>query len=143
MNHAELLHLIRDARWFDLLGDTSHGERPYDAAIESSDWDWLPTTRDQPDPITSHLTCVDRNCELDAAKVVLAALRSIDETDRRLVAGASDMMPAAKGGAQYAAVHAAREISHDAAGFWCKCVRYYARGWWPLGIGSDGSLVVF
>ncbi len=143
MTHTELADLIRSAKWFDSLGDISHGERSYDTAIECSDWDWLPTMRDQLDPISFNLPCVDRRCELDAAKAVLTSLRAVSDDDRRLVAGATNMMPAAKGGAQYAAVHAAREISHNAIGLWCKCMRYYSNGWWPLGIGDDGSLIVF
>ncbi len=143
MTHVELATLIREARWFAALGDRSHGERSYDDVIESSNWDWLPTTRDQIDPVTFDLVCIDRRCELDAAKSVLISLRSISDNDLRLVAGASNMMPAAKGGAQYAAVRAAREISNGTDGFWCKCMRYYSLGWWPLGICDDGSLVVF
>lgn len=84
-----------------------------------------------------------RQVERFIAKEVLAALRPVPDTHRKLIDGPHDFTLAAKGGAQYAARMAAREIVAGQPGFWCQVMREFEQGFWPCGLTNDGCLIIY
>jgi hypothetical protein len=123
--------------------------------VASADtWDWLPTSRDQADPIhgeeliaeaeVAGLGLALRSTELIAARKMMTALRSVPESLSVLVDGPHDFTPAAKGGAKFAARIAAREMVVGRPGFWWRVIGLFAAGYWPCGLvrGSE-QIVVF
>ena len=152
----DLRVLITEAPWFSRCGEFA-GE-PNAVALSamsiSEKWSWLPTSRDQRDPIHSEAlivearaVCLDerrRSAEMDLARRVLASLRVIPDQFPALVDGTENFTLAAKGGAQFAARMAAREVVVGHPGFWCRAVQIFAAGYWPCGIVcADQRLVVF
>src|SRR5262245_16946487 len=111
MTLEELDALIEGAAWFTRCRQFpgEPGAVPLAAVASSSDWDWLPTSRDQPDPIHGGALAAEaeaaglgparRDAELAAVRRVLAGLRAVPERLPALVDGPDDYTPAAKGGA--------------------------------------------
>lgn len=113
--------------------------------------DWLPTTRDQEDPIygkslEGRARALGRDEEvrresLEVYKVALTSLRNM-RPHPFLKVGPHDFSNAAKGAAAFAARRAATELIVSEPGFWCRAVALYALGHWPLGILRDKTIVV-
>jgi hypothetical protein len=113
--------------------------------------DWLPTTRDQADPVhggsleekAKSLARVEdlRRESLEIYKRTLASLRRM-KPHPLLRVGPHDFSHAAKGAATFAARRAVGEIIVEEPGFWCSVMALYVRGHWPCGILPDKTIVV-
>lgn len=154
MTLDELSEIVGRARWFAHLGKFREREDavPLATVASSAAWEWLPTSRDQPDPIHGR-SLVDlserggqaearRKAELSIARATLVSLRSVPDSHPDLADGPDNLTLAAKGGALYAVRMAAREIVAGRPGFWCGVVREYEQGFWPCGIFDDGQRLV-
>ncbi len=151
----QLLDCIKNAEWFSHLGRFTPNDDaiPLDQLQSNIVWVWLPSARDERDPIhgESHLNLTvqlgksdeRKSAELDAAKATINSLRRVDDYFAGLVDGPHDFTPAAKNAAQYAARMAAREIVVEKCGFWCDALKLYHRGHWPCGLALDGALIVY
>lgn len=151
----KLLDCISSAAWFTQLGRFTATARatPLDQLQSNIVWVWLPSSRDERDPIHSatQLTLARqlgkederRRAELNAASATIQSLRLIDDRHPCLVNGPHDFTPAAKNAAQFAARMAAREIIVGQCGFWCDAIELYQRGHWPCGLTMHGALVVY
>jgi hypothetical protein len=135
----ELHELIDTAQWFTRIG------LPCDGCVLATDaWDWLPTSRGQPDPMhIDTLVARDTDAELAAVKRLLVSLRRASDSVASLVDGPHDYSKAATGAAEFAVRMAAREIGNDVPGFWCNVVRIFSGGWWPCGLADSKALVVW
>lgn len=155
MTLDDLAAMIDEAPWFDHVGqyDGREGALPLSTVASSDAWDWLPTTRERPDPVHREAlvelaeargkTLERRQAELSATKRTMTSLRRVPETHPMMIDGAHDYTAAARGAAQYAARMAAREIVTGCPGFWCRVMGLYHSGYWPCGIMDDGRLVVY
>lgn len=151
MTLSELEDGLRSAQLFSACGQfrSEPGAIRLQLAI---DWDWLPTSRDQPDPIhgLKQLDQLDaaglgperRAAELSLVKAVLAGQRSVKNYPV-LIEGPDDYAQAALAGAQFAARMAARELLLEQPGFWVKVVTLYIAGFWPCGILPNQDLVIY
>jgi hypothetical protein len=143
--------VIVGAAWFARCGQFA-GERdavPLSAVASADTWNWLPTAREEADPVYGQALVAEaeaarRAAELSAARWVLAGLRGVPESVPALVDGPHDFTPAARGGAQFAAPMAAREAVVGRLGFWWRVVRLFAAGYWPCGLvrGSERLVVL-
>ena len=141
MTIDDLHSLIDTASWFTRLGVAPDG-----LSLASADdaWDWLPTSRDQSDPLhIPPLAPVDTAIELAAVKLSMVSLRSMTDAIPELVDGPHNYTSAATGAAHFAVRMAAREITTGNAGRWCGIVRLYNDGSWPCGLADDGGIVVW
>jgi hypothetical protein len=151
-----LSKLISDAKWFSRAG--TFIARPGMFAVrdfnEFDDWDWLPTSREQVDPVHGAALLAEieksgnssrrREAEMAAVRQVLISLRPVADRHSALVRGPDDLTTAAKAGAQYAARMASREVIAHCQGLWCDAVALYAEGFWPCGLTHvDHELVVY
>jgi len=119
----------------------------------SDEWDWLPTTFASLDPIhIPELSTVARqNGRYDdyrivvkeVYKVALVSLRKMDDHNLLFRVDASNVAPAVRGAALFAARSAAGEIVLEIPGFWCSIMPYYFNGYWPCGLADDKRLVIF
>lgn len=167
MNIAELESLIANAGWFEHLTEpvsaTGFVQIPCldpwakiptgdDRLEEIADrMDWLPTSRDQDDPI--HGKALEERSEqlgrhkensrqsLDIYKRALASLRD-SARHPALKAGPNDFTDAAHGAALFASRRAAYEVLLEDCGFWCSVLNQYRDGHWPCGLLPDGTVVV-
>lgn len=133
--------MIDTASWFARLGVA-----PDRCSLANSDdaWDWLPTSRDQPDPLHNPpLNPVDPSIELAAVKRAMVSLRSVPDAVPELVDGAHNYTTAAAGAVHFAVRMAAREITTGNPDRWCEIVRLYNGGSWPCGLADDGGIVVW
>lgn len=154
MSQEELQALINNAAWFTRCGQSTAEPDlvPLSAIATSANWDWLPTSREQDDPIhgkgladeleAAEMAQTRRSAELTAAKCVWASLGSVPHSVPVLVDGPHDLTPAAKGGAEFAARMAAREIVANRPGLWCRVVELFSEGYWPCGLESDQQMIV-
>lgn len=141
MTLNELHSIIADATWFSRLGEAREN---CVLASSSEDWQWLPTSREQADPIHGDRLMVRRaSDELTVVKLTLASLRSVPDSVPELRSGPHDYTHAARGGVQLAARFATREIANDVDGFWCDVSRLMTRGSWPCGLTGDLRVVVW
>ncbi len=147
-DHMIPIRQVRADGAFDIVVDFDTPGGP-DLAVE---WQWLPTTKEEPDPIynaslkelakqTGKETAV-HEAVLEIYRTVLSCLAKV-ERHSSLQVGHHDSTNAAKGGALYATRMAATEIVLGKEGFWCSAVRLYAAGYWPRGITKTGDLLVF
>jgi hypothetical protein len=155
MTAEELQRLLTDATWFSRFGGPAATILSVEALYDENAtwWDWLPTAREQPDPVHGDAfvkVAADmglheqrRAAELGAARRTLRSLRPVAEHVHGLGKGPHDLTVAAKGAAVYAARMAAREITVERPGFWCEAVRLYHEGYWPCGRDGAGSVVVY
>ena len=139
--------------WFGALG--SYRAQPGQLALaglhawDSARMTWLPTSRDQPDPIHGEalLQLLKQNGApwreqvMANYKLALQSLRAV--RDQTISSGPHDFTPAAIGAALYCVRMASLEILADQRGFWCKALALYRDGHWPCGLLHDGALVVF
>lgn len=155
MTIDELASLIRDTDLFTSVGTFCSDDLAvaYADVLDDDNWNWLPTTHDQADPIhgASLIKIADergikeqrRQTEMKMAKLCTASLRPVPEKHPRLIDGPHNLTPAAKGAAVFATRMAAREIVTDNQGTWCCILQYYSLGHWPCGRYPAGRLVVY
>ena len=167
MNVEELDSLLTDIEWFQHLGEpdvddefvrlpnlkpwTNEGTSGPELERLADQMDWLPSSRDQDDPI--HGNTLEQRAEtlgkkqefskrsLETYKAVLTALRQFDGHPA-LKVGPHDFTEAARGAALFAARRAAYEALMGEPGFWCRLVNVYRSGYWPCGILPDQRVVV-
>ena len=148
-----MMDRLDDIKWFSALGtfQALPGQMalPGLHAWNGARMDWLPTSREQPDPIHGEalLTLLKQdgipyvqNVMADY-KLALHALRSVP--DRLLSVGAHDYTPAAIGAALYCVRMASLEMLAQRQGFWCDALQLYRDGHWPCGRLADGTLIVY
>jgi hypothetical protein len=163
----ELNRLLRTAAWFNHLGEPFGaigcvsidtlapwaGEPTGDDTLEqiADDMSWLPTSRDEDDPI--HGNSLEEAAEalgtkrdvarqsLEIYKTTLTALRRFDG-HAVLKVGPHDFAEAARGAALFAARRAAYEVLLGKPGLWCRLMAFYHAGHWPCGLLPDGRIVV-
>jgi hypothetical protein len=162
----DIKELIDRAEWFRSVGSYEAGERQFaltslqawdrsDRAANDQDaliaveMDWLPSARDQDDPIHGS-ELIDQLAQggaeykatvLAIYKAALHSLRNVN--NKRLRAGPNDFTPAAVGAALFCTRMATIEILANKQGFWCELLRIYSNGYWPCGLTPDGCLVVY
>jgi hypothetical protein len=171
MKLDELKTSLQNARWFTRLGEfvgrqhmipirrreadgfsmIVYFDHPEGPALKVA-WEWLPTTKDQPDPIHGdRLRALAaemgkeqelRESALEIYKKTLTSLRNLYKNPLFKV-GPHDETEAAKGGALYAARMASAEIVMNKPGFWCLTIPLYVDGYWPCGITEKRELLVF
>ncbi len=154
MTLEELSAIVRRAAWFSCVGEFCErdGALPLAAVASSDAWDWLPTSRDQADPVhgVTLIELTEREgkatarleAEMAIFKEVLASMRPVCDPHPRLIDGPHNFTRAAKGGAQYAARMAAREIVAGRPDFWCGVMREYGQGFWPCGLSKDKQRLI-
>jgi len=146
MTMHELLRSVAEAKWFACI-------EPISSLLDSAEqWDWLPTSRDQEDPIhgqSMKLKAAEivgdnerHKLEMAAAQAVFKSMRGLPESLKALRDGPHDYTVAAKAGAVYAVRMASREIIAGSSGFWCQVVREFAKGQWPCGVDGEKQLVI-
>lgn len=141
MTIDDLHSLIDAASWFTRLGFAPDG---CSLASSNAAWEWLPTSRDQSDPIhVPPLESVDTAIEFTAVKRAMGSLRPLPDSVPDLVDGPHDYTNAATGAVQFAIRMAAREITTGNPNRWCEIVRLYNGGSWPCGLADDGGIVVW
>lgn len=151
----QLLDCVSNAAWFTRLGrftETAHAI-PLDQLQSNIVWVWLPSSRDERDPIHSESQLIlakqlgredeRKRAEMNAVGATIRSLRLIDDRHPSLVDSPHDFTPAAKSAAQFAARMAAREIVVANIGFWCDVVKIYHQGHWPCALTMDGALIVY
>ena len=154
MTLEELRTMLATAQWFTRCGQfvASQGTVSLEAVASSEDWDWLPTTQSQADPIHQDTLAkvaaemgIDtqrREAELAAARNCLRSLRTVPESVPILVEPPHDFTYPAKGAAQFASRMAAREIVVGRGGFWCRTIQFYNDGYWPCGFFAENQQLV-
>jgi hypothetical protein len=154
MSLIELEAQIASASWFDRCGQFPGGPGtvPLATVAASDDWDWLPTSHQQADPIHGDELVTElrhtgsdqarREAELAIAKCVWSALRSVPDQVPALIDGPHNYTPAAKSGAVYAARMAARELLVGRPTIWCSAVQLFISGYWPCGWSQTRQSIV-
>ena len=167
MNYKELINRLNTIDWFSKLGQFDGGKKavpipnlkPWDNKEFSpkldinirkiaSDMDWLPSTKEQEDPINGDKLKTllqdvpnGKTQVMEAYKVAMKSLRGF-ETEK-LKSGSNDFSQVAKGAALYGVRMAAMESLVGKLGFWSEMIDYYSQGYWPCGLLSDGRVVVY
>lgn len=151
MTFRELEEMLRSAHFFSRCGQfqLEPGAIPIQLAIG---WNWLPTSRDQLDPIhgvdhlqklnSAALSTKRQATELSLVKAVLIGQRSVTICPV-LIEGPEDYTQAALGGAQFAVRMAARELLLEQPSVWFRAVMLYVAGYWPCGFLANHDLVVY
>lgn len=111
--------------------------------------DWLPTTKDQEDPIYGtflldefkKVTPESRLQVMDLYKEALKSLRHVSR--EKLVSGSNDFTEAAIGAALYCSRMAAIEVAIGKQEIWCHLLGLYGEGHWPCGRMPNGDIVVY
>jgi hypothetical protein len=117
----------------------------------SEQMDWLPSSREQVDPIHGH-SLEERSAALGKKqefsqqslavyKTTLTALRKF-EGHSALKVGPQDFTEAARAAALFAVRRAAYEVLIGEPGFWCRLMTVYRAGHWPCGILPNKQIVV-
>ncbi|EMI45178.1 hypothetical protein RRSWK_02308 [Rhodopirellula sp. SWK7] len=141
MTIDDLHSLIESASWFTRLGAAPDG---CTLANSNDAWHWLPSSRDQPDPLhVPPLDPVDTAIELAVVKRTMVSLRSVPDAVPELVDGPHNYTNAATGAVHFAVRLAAREITTGNPDRWCEIVRLYNLGSWPCGLADDGGIIVW
>lgn len=167
MTFDDLEQLIADAAWFQrptlpnvddryvrITSLAPWADRPTnDAELEriADEMSWLPTSRDQADPIHGELlveraASLARQSEfarraLETQKSTLVSLRSF-HGHPALRVGPHDFTEAARGAAIFTTRQATYETLLSEPSFWCDLLRLYHAGHWPCGVLNDGRAVV-
>ncbi|WP_152526039.1 hypothetical protein [Marinobacter sp. EVN1] len=106
-------------------------------------WDWLPTSRDQEDPLNGPKKCAEtKAAEMLVYRAVLMSLRKIGRSHPSLVYGPHDFTESSRGGALFAFKMAAREAVLRQKGVWSEVADLYSNGRWPCGLKENRELVV-
>ena len=148
-----MMEILDGIQWFSAVG--RYQAQPGQAALpdlnawDSAGMDWLPTSRDQPDPVHGDaLIQLLKQREIPYLpevmsnyKLALHALRAVPE--QYMCMGAHDFTPAAIGAALYCVRMASLEILAERRGFWWGALALYRDGHWPCGRLADGNLVVY
>ena len=157
MDLDSLIAQIESAEWFESLGQySSDGNSVALASLSPAHSpegiEWLPTARDEIDPIHGDrlegkakekgLEKEVRSASMEVYKITLKSLRTM-RGNPLLKVGNSDSKEAAKGAALFAARRAAAEIVLGEEGFWCTLIPLFGAGHWPCGRLLDRRLVVF
>jgi hypothetical protein len=131
---------------FDLPHDASVFENPSFAGMN-----WLPTALEEPDPIhggdlehIAHDLQREDQIKETRVEVLRLALKSqqIAADQPILIIGPTNFNDTARMAGRYASRRAASEIVAERVGFWCRVVKLYNRGHWPLGLLPSGEVVV-
>ncbi|KAB8044941.1 hypothetical protein [Janthinobacterium aquaticum] len=143
---------IEGARWFSAVG--TYTAQPGQLAVSDlqnfkGNINWLPTSRDQPDPIHGDaLQALLKQGEpaiqaevLKNYRLTLQSLRTVPDGTLRFVA--TDFTEAAKGAALYCVRMATLEMRAGCAGFWVGALEIYRQGNWPCALLADGTLLVY
>lgn len=168
MKIDEVKEMVIHANWFALIGSyqawqgklsISHlhawDSEVFDTTIDSEhvhiakNMDWLPTSRDQDDPIygaylIQELKCIEPEARakvMDVYKMAMRSLRNVHNV--RLVSGPNNFTNAAIGAALYCSKMAAIEAVICKQGEWCDLLRFYSDGYWPCGRMPNGDIVVY
>ena len=154
----ELREQILATNWFARVGHFTPCESY--RAIETleppqeteDDWDWLPTTSTQDDPIhqpslkeIAHSQGRDKELASkihEFYKLALVSLRKADDTNSLFHVGVHNLFPAAKGAALFAVRMAVAEIVTENQGFWCCVVSLYCEGFYPCGYSLSEVIVL-
>ena len=164
MSPAEIMEIAQTAAWFQRVGQfRPYGSKvairtlnawagypaPDDENAIADTMEWLPTSREQPDPIGADLAALWATASPERKAVPMnayrEALRSLGAVAHvsRLTLGPHDFSVAAHGAALYAVRSAAREAVVGAPGIWCELLEIYRDGYWPCGVLPDRRIVVF
>lgn len=167
MKYSELIEKLNKINWFSKIGHFDGDERRVaipnlkawdngefqpeidkDVARIAANMNWLPSSRDQEDPINGDALKValqsvpdGKKLVMDAYKLAMKSLREFDQ--ERLKSGANNFSEAAKGSALFCVRMAAMEALTEKPGFWTELINSYAEGYWPCGLLGDGTLVVY
>ena len=168
MTVEELESLLQEASWFEHLSEPLAEGQAFILIPSLAPWanqptgddqleriadqmDWLPSSRDQDDPI--HGRSLEERAEqtgkkdkysrrsLDIYKTALASLRRFSGHPA-LKVGPHDFSEAARGAALFASRRAAYEILLGNCGFWCSMMHLYKKGHWPCGIMPNKTAVI-
>lgn len=181
MDLDTLKHLIQTTSWFSNLGHAHPLEvsgigisveqwkqiftfsteaefgLPYDATVLETipfiDFDWLPTTVYQSDPIHKENLAEQarkegkenafKSARLEIFRLTQRALRGASEHPLFIVGSASsNLTGAARGAALFACRAAAAELVLGQPNFWCDIVLLYHAGNWPFGTTKSGDTLV-
>ena len=157
MTLTDLRTHVQNAQWFSKLGTFTETEdavaiRSLEEPDTPDEWDWLPTTPDQPDPIHSQSfneTALSQGVPEELAatrkeltKIAVSSLRRANLDHPLFRVGPSNVAPAARGAALYAVRMAASEVLTGREGFWCSVIPLYEQGFWPCGLDDQGRVVV-
>ncbi|SJN58283.1 hypothetical protein VR7878_02755 [Vibrio ruber DSM 16370] len=168
MTYDELIEKLMNMNWFSNVGQFSRVDESkislpnfsaWDSATFSPDldeklasiaanMDWLPTTRDQIDPVNGNklkneLKNIPNGKEMvmDAYKLAMKSLRNFDKS--KFKSGSNDFSEAAKGSALYCVRMAAIESLICQPGFWSELLDLYSDGYWPCGVLHNKIIVVY
>ena len=142
MNIEALIEQIENTDW---LSQAEHILEIFQLQIE---WDWLPSSRDQPDPFEGTYLAkpdeqlYDKEAEKMVYKAALRSLRSVGKIHPKLVDGPHNYTESMKGSALFACKHAAKEVLSNQSGKWVAILALYNNGVWPCGITRTGELVI-
>lgn len=142
MNIEALIEQIENTDW---LSQAEHILEIFQLQME---WDWLPSSRDQPDPFEGTYPVkldeqpYDKEAEKMVYKATLRSLRSVGTAHPKLVDGPHNYTESMKGSALFACKHAAKEVLSNQPGKWVEILALYNNGVWPCGITQTGELVI-
>ena len=127
-------------------------DNPLNLSLVSENMIWLPSSRDQADPIHGNTLRGEakrlareqdlRQGTLEVYRVTLSSLRRIHSKHPLLQVGPDNYAPVAEGAALFAAWQAAAEIIVGMQSFYCSLIPLYAAGYWPCGITRRKELIV-
>ena len=142
----KLVETINGTPWFLNI-------KPINTVLNyDADWEWLPTSRDQIDPINKNKMLTNateligeverRRIEMSIAKEVMKSMRGLPTNVPGLISGNDNYTEAAKAAAVFAARMACREAILNQLGFWHNVMHEYSKGFWPCGIDKKGALII-
>jgi hypothetical protein len=146
MNQWQRFNAALIAAEFRLSFDTSALDEPPFAGMV-----WLPTSHGQRDPVHGETLATlateqGRAAECRAARMEVFSLALESQApvpdQPILIAGPRDHNLAARGAGRFAARMAASEVVVGQIGFWCRIIRLYHKGNWPLGLLPSGDVLV-
>lgn len=140
MNHSDFIDTLKGIDWLSEADNISSVLRV------GYFWEWLPTSRDQPNPypVVIEEKALPKANELasDAYKATLASLRGLDSKRTLLKDGSNDYWESFRGAALFCARFAAKEVASGNLGRWNELLSIYKQGRLPCGITSDGTFVI-
>jgi hypothetical protein len=143
---SELIEIIDNAPWFSKI-------KPINEVLNTVEcWEWLPTSRDQVDPIHGNRMKVRateligdserRKIEMSVVQAAIKAMQNSPANLAALISGPDNYIESAKAAAVFATRMASREIILSEPGFWCNVIHEYSKGFWPCGVNEKGELIV-
>lgn len=133
-------YLAKQVEFIDWLSAAS----PIEGVLGSTyGWEWLPTSRDQEDPLNGPKKCEEtKDAEMLVYKSALRSLRKIGRSHPLLVYGPHYFTESFRGGALFAFKMAAREAALRQKGVWSEVAELYSQGRWPCGFKENREFVV-